>query len=603
MDEALIDLRRQNLFRDRSAPHRHDAAASFCSNDYLALAARQGPAEACGAGASRLVSGDWPVHLRLEQAAAELVQQSASLAFTSGYAANVGLLSALAGPDDLIVSDALNHASIIDGARLSRARVVVVPHLDSGAVSRALAGRRRGRALVVTESYFSMDADSPDLVGLRRLCDEHGAALVVDEAHALGVLGAEGRGICADRGVCADAVVGTFGKAFGAAGAFVAGCPALVAWLWNRARSFVFSTGLSPALAAAALDGMERARSEPARREQVSRMAARLREGLGALGAGLRGYGHVVPWVVGDPGAAMNLSAELRSLGVEVRAIRPPSVPVGTARLRLTVNAGHREGDVDRLLDAAASAVGTSRRRGDSREGRLGRGTGRVVIVAGTGTEIGKTHAAEALLLAWRRSRRVVGIKPIESGVREGTATDAERLAAASSFHVKQKGYAFSPALSPHLAARDDGVEIRPEAVAQLVRDAREQADEVVVELAGGLFSPISDGLFNADLAARLRPDAILLVAPDRLGVLHDVTATLRAAFATPLRITGVVLVTPEHPDASTGRNAGELARLTGVPVLAVLPRGTPSALAELPGVAQIVEAVAGRAQPSLSAG
>jgi dethiobiotin synthase len=444
---------------------------------------------------------------------------------------------------------------------------------------------------VVTESYFSMDADSPDLVALRLLCDEHGAALLVDEAHALGVLGSDGRGLCAEAGVCADAIVGTFGKAFGAAGAFVAGCPALVAWLWNRARPFVFSTGLSPVVAAAALDGLRRAGQEPSRRERVSQMAAKLREGLVALGAELRGFGHVVPWIVGDAVDALRLAEDLRARGVDVRAIRPPSVPPGTARLRLTVTAAHQSGDVERVLDMVGALRGRSRSQTErSRVKEEIRRQGRVIVVGGTGTSIGKTHLAEALLHAWRRSARVVGIKPIESGVVDHLVSDAQRLAAASSFHVKQCGYALSAAVSPHLAARDEAVEIHPDVAVQFVHDAREQADGVVVELAGGLFTPIADGISNADLVARLAAETVLLVAPDRLGVLHDLTATIRAASTIPLPITGIVLVAPEHPDSSTGRNADEVRRITGVPVLAVLPRGTPTELAENPALRQLVE-------------
>jgi 8-amino-7-oxononanoate synthase len=275
-----------------------------------------------------------------------------ALVFTSGYAANVGLLPALAGPDDLVVSDALIHASLIDGARLSRARVVVVPHLDLDAVRCALRASAGRRAFVLTESYFSMDGDSPDLRGLRRICDDHGAALVVDEAHALGVLGPEGRGLCAAAGVQPDVLVGTFGKAFGAGGAFVAGCEALCAWLWNRARSFVFSTGLSPAVAAGALQGLESASAQPQRRERLLEIAQTLRAGLGALGLDLRGYGHVIPWVVGDSREALWASEAIQRAGYDVRAIRPPSVPRGTARLRLTASARHTTEDAGGLIEA-----------------------------------------------------------------------------------------------------------------------------------------------------------------------------------------------------------------------------------------------------------
>jgi 8-amino-7-oxononanoate synthase len=354
LDEAIAHAKRGDLFRERPPP-RDDSHRSFCSNDYLALAGRPAPPEPCGAGASRLLAGDRGIHALLERAAADLVCQPTSLAFSSGYAANVGLLSAIAAPEDLIVSDALNHASLIDGARLSRARIAVIPHLDTDAVARALGGRGAGRAFVVTESYFSMDADSPDLPTLRALCDECEAALIVDEAHALGVLGPDGRGLCAERGVRADVVVGTFGKAFGAAGAFVAGCPALTDWLWNRARPFVFSTGLSPVAAAAALDGLRRARQEPWRRERVHRAGQQLREGLGALGAALCGYGHIIPWVVGEAGHALRLAHALQTRGVDVRAVRPPSVPAGKARLRFAVTAAHQAADIECAIDAVAA--------------------------------------------------------------------------------------------------------------------------------------------------------------------------------------------------------------------------------------------------------
>jgi 8-amino-7-oxononanoate synthase len=318
------------------------------------LGTRPPPPRAAGAGASRLVAGERVEHIEVEREAAALVGLPGSLVFTSGYAANVGLLSALAGPEDLIVSDALNHASIVDGARLARARIVAVPHLDLGAVERTLKETRRRRAFVVTESYFSMDADSPDLGAMRRLCDTYDAALLVDESHALGVLGPEGQGLCRAAGIEPDALVGTFGKAFGAGGAFVAGCPNLVIWLWNRARSFVFSTGLSPALAAAATAGLRAAKAEPDRRERVLATARQLREGLISLDIHPLGYGPIVPWVVGEPLAAVQASNDLQAEGIDVRAIRPPSVAAGTARLRFAVSAAHQGADIERVVGAVS---------------------------------------------------------------------------------------------------------------------------------------------------------------------------------------------------------------------------------------------------------
>jgi 8-amino-7-oxononanoate synthase len=358
LEAELERARQDDLLRLRPAPP-SSGELCFCSNDYLALADRLAPPAQCGAGASRLVSGERAIHGELEAASAELVGHSSALVFSSGYAANVGLVSSLAGPGDLIVSDALNHASLIDGARLSRARVEVVPHLDLAETDRVLAGPREGRAFVLTESYFSMDADSPDLAALRRICDVHGAALVVDEAHALGVFGPGGRGLCVQAGVRADALVGTFGKAFGAAGAFVAGCDALTTWLWNRARTFVFSTGLSPAVAATALGGVRDAAREPERREAVLANAEHLRRILLGLGIRPLGRGPIVPWIVGEARDAVRFADALAAHGIGVRPIRPPSVPPGTARLRFTVTAAHRAVDLERLGSALAAALTT----------------------------------------------------------------------------------------------------------------------------------------------------------------------------------------------------------------------------------------------------
>jgi dethiobiotin synthetase len=220
--------------------------------------------------------------------------------------------------------------------------------------------------------------------------------------------------------------------------------------------------------------------------------------------------------------------------------------------------------------------------------------TGRLIVVTGTGTGIGKTHFAEALLLAWQRlDRRVTGLKPVESGVGDGdvSTSDASRLARASSFHVKHRTTAFVEPVSPHLAARHQGLTLDAGLFVAPATAARAEADGVVLELPGGLFTPLAPGLLNAHVAAALRPDALLLVAPDRLGVLHDIGASVRAAQAMPLQVDGLVLVTPEHPDVSTGRNGPELPGLVPVPLLATLPRSTPAELAKSPEVSLIVAA------------
>jgi 8-amino-7-oxononanoate synthase len=349
LSSKLQSLEEAELLR---RPPGRAVGLSFCSNDYLGLASRSAPAVRLGAGASRLVAGDRAEHRQLELALADWLGVAKTLVFSSGYAANVGLLSALATAEDTVVSDALNHASLIDGARLSRAEIVVYPHLDVRAVRAALASRRHRRCWVVTESYFSMDADSPDLPALRLACDEVGAGLIVDEAHALGVLGPEGRGVCAKEGIVPDVLVGTLGKAFGAAGAFVAGCDELIAWLWNRARSFVFSTGISPAVAQGALDGLRESIANPSLREKALARASELRNGLEQRGISPLGYGVIVPWVLGRPASALQIASDLQQRGIFVQAIRPPTVPPGTARLRMTACADHSSAHIEQALGA-----------------------------------------------------------------------------------------------------------------------------------------------------------------------------------------------------------------------------------------------------------
>lgn len=279
-----------------------------------------------------------------------------TLLFSSGYAANVGVLSSLAEAGDTLLSDELNHASIIDGCRLSRASTRVFPHRDLGAL-RALLAATSGNRWVVTESLFSMDGTSPDLAALRALCDEYGAFLIVDEAHALGVFGAEGRGLCSLAGVRADVLVGTFGKAFGAHGAFVAGGSSLRAFLWNRARSFVFSTATSPALAATVLDRLRLVRRASALRAHLEALCGTFARELERLERRLPAgrHGPIFPVLFGEPLQALAASEQLLELGILAPAIRPPTVPPGTSRLRITLTARMTESDVARLVAALAS--------------------------------------------------------------------------------------------------------------------------------------------------------------------------------------------------------------------------------------------------------
>ena len=332
---------------------RAEMGTSWASNDYLGLGREYG----WGATGSRLISGDRPALRALEGALARWQDLPSALVFTSGYAANVGALSALLGRDDVVISDALNHASLIDGMRLARARVSVFPHNDLGAVEALLKASRGRRTWVVTESYFSMDADSPDLPRLRALCDAYGAFLYLDEAHALGVFGPEGRGLAAAADVIADVVVGTLGKSLGAQGAFVAGAPELSLYLWNRARSFVFSTGLSPQVAAAAHANVERVRVVASMREGLATIAEHARARLTAAGLPPLGHGPLLPIVVGSEARALDAAQAMAERGFHVQPIRPPTVPSGSARLRITLSARETRAEVDAMLDALIEVV------------------------------------------------------------------------------------------------------------------------------------------------------------------------------------------------------------------------------------------------------
>lgn len=332
---------------------------NFCSNDYLSLAADPRLAESAaralrrwgsGSGASRLLAGDLGEHAALESAIASLKGAEAALLFNSGWHANVGTIPALVGEGDLVVSDALNHASIIDGARLSKARIVVAPHRDLEAYERALRQPAR-RKLVVTDSLFSMDGTIAPLRELRALCDGYGAILYVDEAHATGVFGETGAGLAQAAGIRPDVQMGTLGKALGSFGAFIAGSTNLREWLLNRARAFVFTTALPPSVCAASRTAIELVRSEPQLRTHLLAMSKRLKDGFAARGfAVAEEVTPIIPLLVGAPDRAMAMAQALRKRGVLARAVRPPTVPEGTSRIRFVVQAGHTEGHVDRVL-------------------------------------------------------------------------------------------------------------------------------------------------------------------------------------------------------------------------------------------------------------
>ncbi|MDQ6819357.1 MAG: 8-amino-7-oxononanoate synthase [Actinomycetota bacterium] len=342
----------------------------LCSNDYLGLAGhptlRAAAAEAAerwgaGAGASRLVSGNMTIHSQLEQELAEFKGHEACVLFGSGFLANTGVISALAGRGDVILSDALNHASIVDGCRQSRAETIVYDHCDLDALAAGLE-RAAGRgALIVTDALFSMDGDFAPLQGIVELARRHGARVIVDEAHATGVVGPGGRGLVSSLGLEreVDVVVGTLGKALGSYGAFVCCDHTMAEFLVNRARTLIFSTALPPPIVAAALAAVRLVRGDPAIVERLRRNARILRSELAARGFAVTpGEMPIVPLVVGDARDAMALCEAALRGGVFAQAIRPPTVPEGTSRLRVVTMAAHAEEDV---RSAAATLAASAR--------------------------------------------------------------------------------------------------------------------------------------------------------------------------------------------------------------------------------------------------
>jgi 8-amino-7-oxononanoate synthase len=341
---------------------------AFCSNDYLGLAAHPGLVEAAregaarygvGAGASHLISGHASPHHALEQALAAFVGLPRALLFSTGYMANIGAVTALVRRGDAVFADRLNHASLNDAAVLSRAEFKRYPHRDTAALERLLLATRARRKLIVTDAVFSMDGDIADVPALVELCERHGAWLLLDDAHGFGVLGKEGRGTLAHfgthRGVESQRVIymATLGKAAGVFGAFVAGGAALVETLIQRARAYIYTTAAPPLLAHALLASLDLIARDEWRRQRLKTLVATLRQR-----SRLRRWQLVPsdtaiqPLVVGANGAALAASEALAQRGFLVPAIRPPTVPQGTARLRISLSAAHEVADVERLADA-----------------------------------------------------------------------------------------------------------------------------------------------------------------------------------------------------------------------------------------------------------
>jgi 8-amino-7-oxononanoate synthase len=343
---------------------------SFCSNDYLGLANHADIIAAfhrgvdkfgCGSGAAHLISGHSRAHHALEEELADFVQRPRALLFSTGYSANLGVMAALLGRGDRVFEDRLNHASLLDAARLSRARLLRYQHNDAAGLASRLAASPACETLVATDGVFSMDGDLAPLAALSAMAAQYDAWMLVDDAHGIGVLGPQGRGSVALAGLGLHEVpilMGTLGKAFGTFGAFVAGSDDLIETLIQQARTYIYTTAPPPAVACAARAALQRVREDDWRREHLQRLIRYFRNGARQLGLSLcDSQTPIQPLLVGAAGRALQLSQALRERGILISAIRPPTVAEGASRLRITFSAVHSEAQVEQLL-AALDAAG-----------------------------------------------------------------------------------------------------------------------------------------------------------------------------------------------------------------------------------------------------
>jgi 8-amino-7-oxononanoate synthase len=583
---------------------------SFCSNDYLGLACHPSllkaaattlEASGVGASSSRLISGTNPVHSRLEGAIASLVGAPAALIFPTGYQANLGLLTSLAGPPDLIVADRAVHASIVDASRLSRAKLAVYPHLDVEEAARHLRrlGPKARRRFLITESLFSMDGDIAPLPDLSAIAEQHRAFFIVDEAHAIGIFGPRGSGLCQQLDVHPDALVGTFGKAMGASGAFVAGSQTLRDHLVNHARSFIFTTALPPPIAAAALEAVSIVSSHEGDllRARLSASVEQIRTALSLTPAAPPTP--IIPLIYGTDQAAIAASGLLRRHGLLVPAIRPPTVRPGTSRLRVSLSAAHGAEQLKRLTECVRQApplTGTPSRPlaelsvpssspppppPETPHPAL-----RGLTILGTDTSVGKSTVAIALIhLLTARGHSPVPFKPVETGA-TGVATDTSRLQEAASRHFPTAVVcpnSFPQPVAPAAAAAAAGIRLSPAALLAAARSAAALGTHLVVETAGGLLTPYAPAFTSADLAGQLSLP-VLLVARNALGTINHTALAISEIRRRSLPFVGYLLVNTtaiSSPDQAT--NATLLQELTGTAPLGTLPHlqsATPAALA-----------------------
>ncbi len=569
---------RRRLESGSGADSAQGSPVDFRSSDFLCFSTRSELVEAGQAAlekygssgrASRLLGGGDKPHHELERLAADWLGTQSSLYFPSGYQANLGLLGALAGRGDAIFSDELNHASLIDGARLSRARIHVYQHFNLEELERALARESRARRrFVVSESIFSMDGDLAPLAELHELCERFDAWLILDEAHAAGLLGPEGNGAWAAEKFTASesqrllSRLITGGKALGSAGALVAGSQDLIDTLVNNARGFIYTTAPPPSIPATFAKAIELCRASDAERDAALTKAKLLAKQLSLP----EPKACILPFHVGDDARCVELGHSLEKQGLQVGAVRPPTVPIGTARLRIAVHADHRDSELEELKSLlptrAVAPVQVSKPKAP------------VLFVAGTDTDVGKTIVSALLCLASTRLGPTAYWKPVQTGDDSDTNTVAN-LAGLEPHQLLRPAFEFPLPASPHEAAADVQREIPPGAVDSALIGLRRTLHDshLIIELAGGLHVPYrlgADAEIQLDLLERHAPPTVL-VARSGLGTLNHTLLSLAALRARHLEPKALFLVGPPHPS-----NRATLAELGQVEFIYELPHMEP---------------------------
>lgn len=585
---ALAALARRGRLRGLASR----SGIDFTSNDYLGLAASPELANAAreaidsgvplGAGGSRLLRGNHDQHEALEAEAAAFFGAEAALYFGGGFAANAALFATLPSRADLVVHDSLIHASAWDGMAQTKAACVSAGHNNVQAFSDAIVAWRAaggtGRVWIAVESLYSMDGDAAPLAELAALANRHDAMLLIDEAHATGVLGPGGRGLGRMLEGCENVVsLHTCGKALGATGALVTGSKSIRDFLINRARGFIYATAPSPVMAAVVRRALRVVQEQPELRAALARRVAfgtgELRRVCGCVASGSQ----IMPVIVGSDARAVAIATSMQVAGFDVRAIRPPTVPEGTARLRVTLTLNVGEAEIAAMIAVLGKALQAEGLPFDRSVGVSAHGTGEGVqktseglefdraiealqspssapsghplpyrekkvqvpryVVTGTGTGVGKTVFAAALVRAldgdyW---------KPVQAGLDGATDTDiARRLSGLSGDRFHAEAYRLNAPMSPHAAARIDGVAINPDRL--VVPSA---ARPLVIEGAGGLMVPLTDTVLMIDVFARWGLP-VILVSSTALGTINHTLLSIEALRARGVPIHGVAFVGPE---------------------------------------------------------